>query len=70
MDINIFIVIGVVLWLVFYFYNRHKKRIAYIGSFEFPTSIKKGANTVYPHLNNEEIELVMDTLRSFFLISY
>ncbi|KGJ93885.1 glycine-rich domain-containing protein [Colwellia psychrerythraea] len=70
MDINILIVFGVVSWLVFFFYNRHKKRKAFIGDFEFPVSIKKGINTTYPHLNNEELELVIDTLRSFFLISY
>jgi len=70
MDINILIVIGAVIWLVFFFYNRHKKRVAFIASFEFPKSINKGVSTTYPHLNNEQIELVMDTLRSFFLVSY
>lgn len=70
MDISIIIVIGVFIWLGFYFYNQHKKRIAFIESFEFPVSIKKGVNTSYPHLNNEQIELVLDTLRTFFLISY
>jgi len=70
MDISIIIVIGVFIWLGFYFYNQHKKRIAFIVSFVFPVSIKKGVNTSYPHLNNEQIELVLDTLRTFFLISY
>jgi hypothetical protein len=70
MDINILVVVGFITWLVFYFYNRHKKRIIFIESYEFPTSIKQGVNITYPHLDDEQIELVMDTLRSFFLISY
>ena len=64
MDINILIGFGVVSFLVFFFYNRHKKRIAFIKSFEFPVSIKKGINATYPHLNNEQVELVINTLRS------
>lgn len=70
MDINVFIVVGAVLASVFYFYSRHQKRIAFIKSFEFPQSIKKGVNSTYPHLDDEQIEIVLETLRSFFLISY
>jgi hypothetical protein len=70
MDIKIFIGFGIVSWLVFFFYNRHKKRIAFIKSFEFPISIRKGIHTTYPHLNDEQLELVINTLRSFFLMSY
>jgi hypothetical protein len=70
MDINILIFIGVVTWSIFFFYNRHKKRITFIESFEFPTSIKQGVSKTYPHLNHDEVELVINTLRSFFLVSY
>ncbi|WP_339719134.1 hypothetical protein [uncultured Paraglaciecola sp.] len=65
----IFAVILIVLLLVF-FYNKRKKRIQFITSYTFPASIKQKVNTTYPHLNNDQLELVLDTLKSFFVISF
>jgi hypothetical protein len=70
MDINILFVVIVVILLMVFVYKRNKKRIEFIELFEFPISIKKRVNAEYPHLNNEQVELVLDTLKSFFLISY
>ena len=67
------ILLGALIALGFIFTfskNRHKRRTEFISSFEFPTSIKERINRTYPHLNNEQIELVLDSLKSFFLISY
>jgi len=70
MDINILVGAIAVLWLMFFFYNRHKRRIEFLDSFEFPISIKDRVSNTYPHLDSEQIELVLGSLRTFFLISY
>jgi len=70
MDINIIFIVIVIILFAAFFYNTHKKRIEFIESFEFPVSIKQRVIITYPHLNNDQVELVLDTLKEFFLISY
>lgn len=70
MDINIFNVAVAVILLLGFFYFKNKKRIKFINTFEFPVSIKQRVNAKYPHLTNKQLDMVFDSLRSFFLISY
>ncbi|MDP2560486.1 hypothetical protein [Psychrobium sp. 1_MG-2023] len=42
------------------------RRSHFLVSFEFPSSIKKKIATQYPHLSNDDIELVLETLRCYF----
>lgn len=70
MDVSIFQVVVVLILLFFFIYNKHKKRKEFIASFQFPVAIKKRVNAKYPHLSNDQIELVLDALKSFFIISY
>lgn len=50
--------------------RRAAKRLAFIKSFQFPESVKQKVAQTYPHLASDQLDLVMETLRSFFLISY
>ncbi|KPH94516.1 hypothetical protein AMS58_10935 [Pseudoalteromonas porphyrae] len=62
-------VVIVIILLAILFNNRHKKRIEFITSFEFPSSIKHHVKTTYPHLNDKQVELALEALKSFFLIA-
>lgn len=61
---------SVIILLMVFFYNKRKKRIEFLEAFEFPVSIKQRVISTYPHLSNDQAELVLKTLKSFFLISY
>lgn len=70
MEINILNVTAVVILLLVFFYFNHKKREKFIITFKFPDSIKHRVNAKYPHLSDKQLDLVFDSLRSFFLISF
>lgn len=44
------------------------KRLAYIENYEFHPAIAKKVKGAYPHLSDEEIDIVFDALRDYFHI--
>ena len=67
---SLLVIIMAVLLLAFYAYRRHKARIRFINLFQFPEAIKNTVSKTYPHLKDDQVDLVMSALREFFLMSY
>jgi len=52
------------LWLAV----RKKRQISFIQNYQFHDSIKAKVSKQYPHLSNEQLDLVFDGLRTYFYI--
>lgn len=46
--------------------NRAKQRSHLIDSYEFPSRIRDKVASTYPHLDDQQVDLVMDGLRDYF----
>ena len=71
MDVIIFsIFIAIVLILALTGYSRHVKnyRERMIRTYTFPAGIKTKVSQVYPHLSDEDLQVVMRGLREYFHI--
>ncbi|WP_448547768.1 glycine-rich domain-containing protein [Thalassotalea fusca] len=55
---------------IWYLYRRHKARLAFIQTYQFPEAISRAVSTTYPHLDDKQVGLVLDALKSYFLIAY
>lgn len=55
--------------LIYYFYwSKKKAQLAYIESYRFHSVIGKKVKDKYPHLNSEQIDLVLSGLKDYFYI--
>lgn len=74
MSQNLLLLIVIFLAIVYYLYylEKNKKQaqqLSYIMSFTFPKSVHEVISKAYPHLTNEEKDLVLQGLRDYFYIS-
>jgi hypothetical protein len=66
---EIFIAVAVILiGSVFAYKISSFRRSTFIVTYPFPATIKERVKIKYPHLNNEQLELVIVALRDYFLI--
>ncbi|WP_428241487.1 glycine-rich domain-containing protein [Gynuella sp.] len=71
MEINIIILSTVIALLVFWFLRqRRSSRLQYIENYQFHPGLEKKLRKVYPHLNNDQIELVFRAMRDYFYICH
>jgi len=69
MDLNTILFLLILALLVYYFYrNRKRSQLAFIESYRFNSAIGRKVQERYPHLNDEQIELVLAALKDYFFI--
>lgn len=69
MDFSLLILLVIMAAAILWRYGlRRGHQLSFIESFAFHPSIKKKVANQYPHLNDEQIELIFDGLRSYFHI--
>ncbi len=57
----------IIMLMVFFRYRRHQ-RLNYIQTYPFPSRLSKQLKSRYPHLNQTDINIVLDALRDYFKI--
>lgn len=60
----------VIIAFLIYLFIRKKRagRIRYIENYAFPSTLKQRVNKKYPHLSDDELNLVLTGLRDYFII--
>jgi len=62
-----FIVISIIFgWK---YKNKKKQRLKYIKNYNFPSKIKDSILKEYPHLNDNNLNTIIDGLRTYFIIA-
>ena len=70
MDVVAVLCLPVVLALVIAAFTRagESRRLAFIESYAFPSSIRPKLKDKYPHLSADQVDFVVDGLRDYFII--
>jgi len=67
MAIEAVISIGLLLAVIYFFFRgKQSKQLAFIADYQFPSSLSQKISTRYPHLTQNDINLVFDALRDYF----
>jgi hypothetical protein len=64
------LIASVMLAVIFYLYRKmtRNSQIAYLQNYHFHPALRKKILTRYPHLNDDQVSLVLETLRDYFAI--
>jgi hypothetical protein len=68
MNVNlIIIVIAVIIFYFIFLKRRQASQLAYIENYQFHSVLNKKVKLKYPHLNDAQVELVLATLKDYFI---
>lgn len=67
MSVEVIALTGITAVAVYYFYKgKQSRQLDFIDYYQFPSSLTRKISTQYPHLSQNDIDLVFDALRDYF----
>lgn len=71
MNANIILLLTIIASFLYFFHvkkqkNKKRKQLVFIKNYEFPSAIEKKIKNKYPHLMDDDIEVIFSGLRDYF----